>query len=696
MCDIPQIQMQLTLQQAFNVALQHQQAGQLPAAEQLYRQILAHDPQHFDALQNLAVIAQQTGHVEDAIQLFRRAIIVNPKSAEAQTNLALTFQSAGQFDDSISAARQAIQLNPALTAAHDALARGLHLTGQLDQSIAASRQSILLNPKSPDAHNNLGAAFLARGQFDDSIAKSRQAIALNPNFPEPHNNLGAALAGKGDFSSAIDAYRRALALNPNFVAAMNNFANALRDTGQLDEAVSLYRRALALAPNYVDAHNNLASALRDQAMLDESIASHRRALEFMPDHAAAHSDLLLTLLYRHGDDAALLRAENDAWQQSHAEPLEPKIPKHENDPSPNRRLRIGYVSADFYRHPVGSHFSPLLEHRDRANFEIYCYSNTVRSDDLTTRLRQSSDHWRDITSMTDQAAAALVRSDAIDILVDLSAHTGRNRLLLFARKPAPVQVTFLAYPGSIGLRTIDYRLTDPYLDPADNDDSIYPEKTIRLPHTFWCYDPVAMHPADQFPVAPAPMTSTGHITFGCLNAFRKLNGRILKLWSRIFSELPDARLILLAPPGNARKHVLEFLDSNRVQFIPRLDRAAYLQMFNRIDLGLDTYPYNGHTTSLDSLWMGVPFVTLAGSTPVSRGGVSILTNLGLPDLIANSESDYIRVAVSLANDPARLSHLRSDLRAQMQNSPLMDAKQFTADVENAYREMWHMWCAAQK
>ncbi len=336
---------------------------------------------------------------------------------------------------------------------------------------------------------------------------------------------------------------------------------------------------------------------------------------------------------------------------------------------------------------------PLLRSHDRSQFEIFCYAQVARPDELTSRFQSICANWRSTVGLTDAQVADQVRRDGIDILVDLKLHTDNNRLPIFARKPAPVQVTWLGYPGSTGMEVIDYRLSDPHLDPPGNDTTVYSEQTIRLPSTFWCYDPLAADPAAH----PLPALAAGRITFGCLNNFCKVNDQVLQLWSRVLRAVDGSRLLLLAPEGSAREFVLnalqrEGVQPDRIEFVPRVSRPQYLELYHRIDLALDTIPCNGHTTSLDALWMGVPVVTLVGQTIVGRAGASQLMNLGLPELIAATPDEYVQIAAQLASTIPRLRELRLQLPDRMRTSPLMDASRFARDVEAAYREMWTRWC----
>jgi predicted O-linked N-acetylglucosamine transferase (SPINDLY family) len=366
--------------------------------------------------------------------------------------------------------------------------------------------------------------------------------------------------------------------------------------------------------------------------------------------------------------------------------------------SADRRLRVGYVSPGFGAGATGLFLLPLLEAHDHQRHEIVCYSSVRTPDAITERCRAQADVWRSVTNVSDERLADIIRQDRIDILVDLTMHSADNRLLVFARKPAPVQVTYLAYAGTTGLDSMDYRLTDPYLDPLAamkaSDQPIYSEESIRLPETYWCYRPLIETPA----VNALPALLTGHITFGCLNTFAKVTAPTLAAWTGLLRAMPEARLLLHIRPGKGRDRVRDLfaqggISPERVTFAGWLPMAGYFQLYQHIDVALDPFPYGGGATTCDALWMGVPVVSLAGQTAVGRGGLSILSNLGLADLVARDVEQYVRIACELAGDLPRLSGLRATLRERMQNSPLMDAPRFARHVEAAYREMWRRWCA---
>jgi len=381
------------------------------------------------------------------------------------------------------------------------------------------------------------------------------------------------------------------------------------------------------------------------------------------------------------------------WNERFARPLKKFIKPHANDRGSERKLRIGYVSSDFRRHVVGSNFLPLLRQHDREVVEIFCYSQVTSPDEITEQIRTLADHWKSIVGINDQKAADMIFEDRIDILVDLTLHMAGSRLPVFAYKPAPVQVTYLGYPGSTGVETIDYRLSDPYLDPPGTNLSIYSEQTMRLPETYWCYQPCGPAPTPAQP----PVLSTGFITFGCLNNFAKVSTGVLDLWIEVLSKVSRSKLILHAKPGTHRDTITRLLaekgiDAQRLEFINEQTWPDYIKTYDRIDIALDPFPYNGGITTCDSLYMGAPVVSLSGQTAVGRAGKSILTNVGLPELIANTPREYVEIAVKLAGDLPKLTELRKTLRQRMENSPLMDDKRFARNIESVFRDIWRKWC----
>ena len=521
----------------------------------------------------------------------------------------------------------------------------------------------------------------------------RRILAVDPEQAEVHYNLGLVLRERGRLQDAVDAYERALELQPRFPQAINNLGATFESMGRLDEAEDMFRHALLLEPDSGDAWNNLGGVLKDLGRLDESIDCLERAGQLQPHHPRIHSNLVFALHYSPKHDAGALLSVARNWSDKFAAPLLPPNLSHGNESSPGRRLRVGYLSGYFREHCQTLFTVPLLSHHDHARFEIFGYFDVSTPDALTARLKASTDVWRQTAGLDDEEVAALIREDQIDVLVDLSLHMAHDRLLVFARKPAPVQVTWLGYPGTTGMKSIDYRLTDPRLDPPGETDANYAEQSVRLPDSFWCYDPLSEEPA----VGSLPSAQSGKFTFGCLNNFCKVNDGALELWARVLQAVPDSKLLLLAPAGASRARTKARLGvtSERVEFVSYRPRAEYLKLYHGIDLCLDTFPYNGHTTTLDALWMGVPVVSRGGATAVSRAGLSLMTSLGLPELVAENPAQFVRLAVELAQDRKRLVKLRAGLRQRLTQSPLMDAAQFSRTIERAYRTMWQGWCTSR-
>ncbi len=556
--------------------------------------------------------------------------------------------------------------------------------------------AMIMDSTSADNALELGRTLENQGNFHAAAEVYRTALQSFPNRRDLHFKYGNALAAQGMTSESIPCYRAVLRLDPVAVPALNNLGNSLSLEGNLDEAIACFQKSLALSPNSVAAHNGLGNALKNAGRIADAAEAFRRALALAPNMAGIHSNLAYTMLFDPQADPTAIREELRTWNRLHCKPLTPQRKPHLNTHAPNRRLCIGYVSPDFRDHCQSYFTLPLLAHHNRKHFEIFCYADISKPDAVTEKLRPHADGWHDTANRSDEELADLIHTDRIDILVDLTMHMMGNRLLTFARKPAPLQVSWLAYPGNTGLDAIDYRLSDPHLDPYPSPERLYAESTLRLPDSFWCYDPPAIAPA----IAALPAATAGHITFGCLNNFAKVNDAVLRLWAQALNRVNGSHLLLLAPQGSARQHVLaifqhEGIRADRIEFIGRMPAADYFATYHRIDISLDTIPYNGHTTSLDSLWMGVPVVTLVGDRVVGRGGLSLLMNLGLPELIAHTPQQFAGIAAALAADLPRLAELRSSMRNHMQTSPLMDAPRFARAMENLYRQMWQKWCAGE-
>jgi protein O-GlcNAc transferase len=536
---------------------------------------------------------------------------------------------------------------------------------------------------------SLAVQYHREGKLAEAIAGYRRAIELRPASASAHNNLAVACREAGLTREAIAASRSAVRLAPQRVEMYLNLGNLLRETGNVDEAIAVYQEGIRLAPNFAPGLSNLGVALQDAGRLDEAIECYRQAVRLDPGAIVAHSNLLYTMHFDPRCDAKAILQEHLRWGQIHAEPLKGEIRPHAHERSAERPLRIGYVAARFHDHVIGRFMLPLLRAHDRERFVTFCYADMTG---LTEELKEAGGTWRSTRGLSDEQLAGLVRQDRIDILVDLGLHMSGSRLLTFARKPAPVQATYLAYCSTSGFSAIDYRLTDPYLDPIGEDEN-YVERSVRLAESYWCYDP----PGDAPDPGPLPALSNGLVTFGCFNHFSKVTEAALRIWGRLLVAVPDSQLILHAREGGHRERVRRLLAecgvaAERVSFAGFVATEQYFQRYCQVDIALDPFPYAGGTTTLDALWMGVAVVTLRGRTAVGRGGVSILSNLKLPELIATTHEQYVQIAGELAADLPRMAALRQSLRQRMRESPLTDATRFARNVETAYRQMWRDWC----
>jgi predicted O-linked N-acetylglucosamine transferase (SPINDLY family) len=559
--------------------------------------------------------------------------------------------------------------------------------GDLAEAVAHLERALELRPDLVAVGNNLGLALLSLGRVEDARLRFEQALGVRPDLAELHNNLGLALQRLGQVEEARGRFEHAVGLLPEWADAHNNLGVALADLGMPDGALACFERAARCDPGHFGALTNLGNSCQDQGRPAEAVAFFRRALALRPEDAKVHSNLLLALQYRPGTEPQEILHEARAYARRHAEPLAGAIAPQRARPLAGRRPRIGYVSADFREHPVARFLEPILAAHDHQHIEIVCYSDVPRPDTVTGRLRGYADHWRSLVGLSDAEAAEKIRADEIDLLVDLAGHTAGNRLPTFARRPAPAQVSYLGYLGTTGLPAMDGYVTDADADPPGLADESYRERLIRLPGCALCYDP---GPAPE--VGPAPSGRSGRVTFGSLNYLAKVSEEVLALWSRVLAAVPGAVLLLRTGAGRqAEERLRDVLERHgiapeRLLLAGRTaSRWDYLALYHDVDIGLDTFPYNGLTTTCDALWMGVPVVSLAGRSGASRQGVRVLRALGRDDLLAEAPEDYVRIATELAGDLPRLIALRSGLRQRMGRSPLMDARRLTRDLEAAYR-----------
>jgi predicted O-linked N-acetylglucosamine transferase (SPINDLY family) len=705
------------------------QEGRHAESVDLIRRAIAINSQVPAYHNNLGVAQQTLEQFAEALASYREAVRLHPEYAPGHNNIGKILRSQGQWASAVQCFEQAVRIRPDFAEAWLNLGDALYQLEKFAQAAHCYEQAIAQSPGFIEAHNNLGVALVSIGRMEDARSCFQRALQLRPSFTEAQQNLGllsgassAINVGFADtappapplemdaetcrklgqtlqslrrFPEAETYYRQSLRVAPEQAETHKNLGTLLHLQRRLDEAETCYREALRILPGLATAHNNLGNLLKTTGRLEEALTCYRQALQADPQHDIAHSNLLLDLNYDSEITDEQLFVEHRRWAEAHSHSLSLE-PGHTNDRNPDRRLRIGYVSPDFSWHPVTRFFEPLMRYRDRRATEVFLYADVRRFDATSAALQASADCWRDVSSLNNASLAELIRTDAIDILVDLAGHTGDNRLLTFARKPAPIQMTYLGYPNTTGLETIDYRLTDAVADP-EGEPIRHSETLLRLDPLFCCYAP----PEESPPVARPPFLSRGYITFGCFQNLAKINGRVFDLWSALLRKLPTAKLRLCrdALNGSARDRIArDFakrgISADRLELICVEDpRKSHLALYDDIDIALDPFPWTGHTTACEGLWMGVPVVTMRGCRHAGRMVTSVLSCLGLGDWIGNTPEAYLACAEKLANDGDQLACFRAELRGRIGNSPLCDGRSFMRKLEHLYRHIWEQWCA---
>ncbi len=539
---------------------------------------------------------------------------------------------------------------------------------------------------------HVAAQLQQTGQIPMAKMVFELIVAADADHADAIFFLGVTCHQLGQSAQGMDFMRRAIALQPNNRLYHFNFGIINAEMGDTDAAIEAYERSIQIQPT-ADACNNCAGLLLNQGRLDEALELFRRGSELNPDDIDQQSNFLYTLSYKPHPNVREIFNWHKQFGQRHERAIAPMPPRARADGArADQRLRIGYVSADFRQHAVAHFIEPVLAAHDSKRFEIFCYYNYPAADAVTGRFEKLTHHWRVIANRSDEDVANMIRADGIDILVDLAGHTPLNRLRVFARKPAPVQASWIGYSSTTGLTRMDYRITDTISDPIGVTDDLYTEKLVRLPDTYSCFQPLANSPD----VGALPATQSGHVTFGSFNNFIKMTPEVLQTWARILQRMPTSTLLLKYRSFEAEKIrtlVLAAFAKHgvlpaRIHFLGSDDYHTHLRAYHQVDIALDTFPHNGDTTTCDALWMGVPVVVNTGVNHVGLMGASRLRSVGLEDLVARDNDHYVDIACALANDVPRLEKLRATLRETMKASPLMDAPRFTRNLEAAYENMW--------
>ena len=672
--------------------------GRLQEAEQCYARVLAQQPTNIPARYHQGLARLQRGDLDGGIKALRQVIKRAPDHVEAHFNLGKAHLERNQPAEALAHFQRVLALAPGVAEGHFYLGLTLVQLGRHAEAVPPFEQAIALRPDLAEAEFNLGSALNDLGRHPDAVAHFERALALRPGFAEAHNGLGNALLEGGSLAAALSHFKQAALLRPNFAEAHNGLGQVLLRSGQLEVALGQFEQAIALMPDFAEAHLGLGQLLCRWGRVDEGLAHIERAVAVSPDVSSYLGSLLFHLHYHPGLRAAEVAARHRGFGERFEASLKSGWQPHANLADPERALRVGFVSSDFRRHSVGYFMADLLPGLRTIGLELVAYANQQEHDDMSDHLKRQFAMWRECKRLSDDELATQIRADGIDVLVDLSGHTDGNRLKVFARKPAPVQVTYLGYPDTTGLTAIDYILGDPRMFPRD-EEVLYVEQPWCLPDTSLCFMP----PDLPVEVGPLPAAQNGFVTFGCLNKREKINDAVIEVWANILQAVPGSRLLLQNKPyGDAgiasyvrRCFAERGIKTDRVELIGKLSWQEHMEAYNRVDIALDPFPYNGTTTSVEGLWMGVPLLALKGDRLVSHMGESILHTMGMPEWIAADKDDYVAKAAAFAADLSALAAVRAGLRQRLLASPICDAPRFARNLEAAFRGMWRTWCEQQ-
>ncbi len=699
-------------------AIQFHHAGEFGRAETLYRQILQNEPQHAEALHLLGLLAKEAGQSQAALELLEASLRIHPNAPVVLSNYGEMLRQDGKIESALQVLEKATTLAPEYASAFQNFGMALRDAGRHQESAEATFRAVQLDPQRIEARKLLTHLLFNARRFDEALEHAIVMCNQTPNDPEVFQALGMIQCERRNEVEAETALRRSLTLDPKSGWSWNELGALCLRTLRTEEAAIAFMRAIESDPNFVWPYSNYAGVLKDIGRVDEAIYYFRQALAREPSLHFARSNMLLSMHYSTTLSAEEIFSEHQAWERFYCRDKAQQSNSHESSTSssllnlsshgtssikvearnafdPNRPLRVGFVSGDFRAHSVADFLESILtEHAttqvNRSSW--FAYSDVQRADSVTDRFQAYFDTWRDIKSMTDEQVALQIREDRIDILIDLAGHSAHNRMGVFLSKPAPLQVTWLGYPNTTGLSTMDYRLTDAFADPVGQSEHLYTEKLFRMPNSFLCYHPTSGCPD----VSPLPFEKNGFVTLGCFNNFAKLNFPLMKLWASILNELPQAKLLLKATvlgKNYAKNAMRDYLSSagiaeNRVQLLgAEPDFARHIAHYHKVDLGLDTFPYHGTTTTCEALWMGVPVVTLVGNRHSSRVGASLLNQVGLNSFVTYSPEEYVSKVVDLSRDRLKLADIRKSLRHQVASSPLTDSRRFFQDFEAALRSM---------
>ncbi|MBW8721207.1 MAG: tetratricopeptide repeat protein [Polaromonas sp.] len=674
--------------------------GDATGALAAYIQAVKYKPDSAAAHYNMSNAHLRLGNTGEAIAACRRAIALKPDFADAHVSLGVALGKVGEHREAISSYKRAVQIRPDSAELHHTLGRMMMESGRTEEAIASFDTALALNPASVETHRNLGLVLQEQGKFEQASMCFRSALEIQPDYALAHNSLGAVLGQLGQYEKALEHFQRAIESDPGNADGHFNLGITLAAIDRPHAAIASFQRALGIGPDNADTHVGLANALKDLGQFEPALDRVRRALELDPECALAHNNLLFIHNYLADQSAALLLADARRFGDMAAR-LAPTYTEWPNPLDAERCLRVGFVSGDLRDHPVGYFLEGVLaalSSQASGRIELFAYSNHSDDDSTSQRLKAHCKGWHVVQRLSDDACARLIRDDGIDILIDLSGHTAHNRLPVFARKPAPVQATWLGYFATTGVAAIDYLIADYWTLPPEQE-AHFSEQILRLPETRLCFTP----PAADIAVNSLPALANGYVTFGSFNNLSKMNDAVVALWSQVLNAVPDSRLFLKyqqlgeasVRQSTSERFAVHGIAADRLIFEGYVPRANYLAAYQRVDIALDPFPFPGGTTTVEALWMGIPVLTLAGERFLSRQGVGLLMNAGLPEWVVADPHDYVARAVAHAGDLQRLALLRRGLRKQVLDSPVFDASRFARHFETALRGIWRTWCTTR-
>ncbi|CDH44155.1 tetratricopeptide repeat protein [Candidatus Contendibacter odensensis] len=661
-----------------------------------YQQTLRLKPDHAKAYNNLGVTWLLSGQLDQAISAYQQAIILDPNYFEAHYNLGKAFEDQQRWDEAIACYERTLAVKPDHLSAHLQLGLILKEQKRLDEALACYQRAVLTNSDAPEIHNNLGNTLKDKDFPEQAVACYLKALTIRPDSAEVHNNLGAVFLELDNLDKAMEHLQQAIVLDEHCFDAHSNLGHVFFKRQRVAEAIVYYRKTLALKPEMANIHAHISACLTSLGVFDDFINYSQKILEsderslVSDGNSEAWNNFLFTLNYHPDLSMTEIYDQYLKWERRYAKELQLNVAIHTNHHDPSKRLRIGYVSPDFRAHSTRSFIAPVLANHDHEKFEIFAYAELKQEDSWTTHYQSWVDEWRPTRRLSDVELAERVRADGIDILVDLAGHTTDNRLLVFARKPAPVQISWLGYGYTTGLQAMDYFLGDDRLTPPGCE-SWFSERIWRLPHA-WSYRPAKDAPE----VNPLPAEIQGYVTLGSLSRAIRFNERVIAAWSDLLKAIPTARLMLNSP-FLGELETAEMVANRFIHHGITRDRLVVTHTpvwegYHQLDIALDPFPHNAGTTTFEALWMGVPVVSLRDRPSMGRFGDAILDAMGLSEWVADSVEDYLAIVARLASDLDALSVWRATLRGRMLASPLCDESGFTRDLENAYRQMWQIYC----